>query len=203
MYSNPEEKAKEEKDETVLEQIDTSSKKRKRKKKIKINSPNVKFINTDNVSKKKIMNIAENNAENNSHSNKNDERDAQDKNVVNKNEKRKRENKLRDDGNSPDGNNPKKMKTHKAGREDSRIKTDNVNINVENNGKIASLSAEKSTIVRKKNKNKNSQLNKAKIGKRKSNNDDPMMSLGTERLKAYGISAKKFKNKLKYGNKKL
>ncbi|XP_050445037.1 protein KRI1 homolog [Cataglyphis hispanica] len=203
LYINPEEKAKEEKDKAVLEQIDTSSKKRKRKKKIKINSPNVKFINTDNISKKKIMNIAENNAENNSHGNKNDERDAQDKNVVNKNEKRKRENKLRDDDNRPDGNKPKKMKTDKAGREDSRIKTDNVNINIENNGKIASLSAEKSTNVRKKNKNNNSQLNKAKIGKRKSNNDDPMMSLGTERLKAYGISAKKFKNKLKYDNKKL
>ncbi|KAL6444062.1 hypothetical protein ACFW04_001781 [Cataglyphis niger] len=202
LYINSEEKAKEEKDKAVLEQIDTSSKKRKRKKKIKINNSNVKFINTDNVSKKKIMNIAENNAENDSHGNKNDERDAQDKNVVNKNEKRKRENILRDD-NIPDGNKPKKMKTDKAGREDSRIKTDNVNINVENNGKIASLSTEKSIIVRKKNKNKNCQLNKAKIGKRKSNNDDPIMSLGTERLKAYGISAKKFKNKLKYGNKKL
>lgn len=198
LYINPEEKA-EGKDEAVIEQTNTSSKKRRQKKKIKINGPNVKLINTDTVSKKKIMNIAENNAQNISHGNKNDERNAQDKNVANKNEKRKRENKLRDD-NSP---NPKKMKTDKAGREDSRIETDNVSIKVENNGKITPLSTEKSTIARKKNKNKNSQLNKTKTGKRKPNNDDPMMSLGAERLKAYGINAKKFKNKLKYGNKKL
>ncbi|XP_070160841.1 protein KRI1 homolog [Polyergus mexicanus] len=200
LYINPEEKA-EGKDEAVIEQTNTSNKKRRQKKKIKINDPNVKLINTDTVSKKKItlQNIAENNAQNNSHGNKNNERNAQDKNVVNKNEKRKRENKLRDD-NRP---NPKKIKTDKAGREDSRIETDNVSINGKNNGKITSLSTEKSIIARKKNKSKNSRLNKTKTGKRKPNNDDPMMSLGAERLKAYGINAKKFKNKLKYGNKKL
>ncbi|KMQ91729.1 protein kri1-like protein [Lasius niger] len=194
LYINPQEK-----DEAVIEQTDTSNKNRRRKKKIKINDPNVKFINTDTVSKKKIMNIAENNAQNNSHGSKNDEKDERKKNVVNKDEKQKRENKLRTDNDRPS---PKKMKTDKARREDPRIETDNV-IKVENNGKIASLSTEKSTLARKKNKSRNPQLNKTKTGKRKSDNDDPMMFLEAERLKTYGISVKKLKNKLKYGNKKF
>lgn len=192
LYSNPQEK-----DEAVIEQTDTSNKNRRRKKKIKINDPNVKFINT--VSKKKIMNIAENNAQNNSHGSKNDEKDERKKNVVNKDEKQKRENKLRTDNDRPS---LKKMKTDKARREDPRIETDNV-IKVENNGKIASLFTEKSTLARKKNKSRNPQLNKTKTGKRKSDTDDPMMFLEAERLKTYGISAKKLKNKLKYGNKKF
>lgn len=55
----------------------------------------------------------------------------------------------------------------------------------------------------KKNKNKNSQFNQINTGKRKSDYDDPTMSLNAERLKTYGINAKKLKNKLKYGNKKV
>lgn len=187
MYSNPQEK-----DEAAIEQTDTSNKKRRQKKKIKINNSNVKLSNTDSVSKKKIMNIAENNLQNNSHGSKNDEKDEQKKNLVNENEKQKRKNKLRADD---DRSSPKKMKLDKARKEAPQIETDNV-IKVENNGKMASLSVEKSTIAQKK-------FNKTKTGKRKSDNDDPMMSLEAERLKTYGISVKKFKNKLKYGNKKF
>lgn len=187
LYINPQEK-----DEAAIEQTDTSNKKRRQKKKIKINNSNVKLSNTDSVSKKKIMNIAENNLQNNSHGSKNDEKDEQKKNLVNENEKQKRKNKLRADD---DRSSPKKMKLDKARKEAPQIETDNV-IKVENNGKMASLSVEKSTIAQKK-------FNKTKTGKRKSDNDDPMMSLEAERLKTYGISVKKFKNKLKYGNKKF
>lgn len=196
LYSNPEEK-KERKDEAVIEQVNTSSKKRRQKKKIKTNGSN--FINTETVSKTKIMNIAENNVQNNSHSSKNDERDAQKVNA-NKNKRQNQENNLRNDS---DRSCPKKMKIDKAERKDSQIETNNVSINVENNGKIASFSAEKSTIARKKNKNKNSQLNKTKTNKRKLDNDNPIMFLEAKRLKSYGINAKKLKNKLKYSNKKF
>lgn len=195
LYSNPKEK-EEGKDEAVIEQPNTSSKKRRQKKKIKTNSPNINFIDTETVSKTKIMNIAENNVQNNSHISKNDERDAQKKNVINKNEKQKRENKLKNDSGR---SSPKKMKIEE--RKDSQTEINNVSINVENNGKIASFSAKKSTIAQKKNKNKNSQLNKTKTTKRKL--DDPIMFLEAERLKTYGINAKKLINKLKYSNKKF
>lgn len=188
LYIDPQEK------DEAIEQTDTSSKKRRQKKKIKINNPNVKLSNTSSVSKEKIMNIAENNLQNNSHGSKNDEKDKQKKNVVNKHERQKRKNKLRADDDKPS---PKKMKFDKTRKEPSQIETDNI-IKIKNNGKITSLSAEKSTIAQKKNK-----FNKAKTGKRKSDNDDPTMFLEAERLKTYGISVKKFKNKLKYGNKKF
>ncbi|XP_029159954.1 protein KRI1 homolog [Nylanderia fulva] len=187
LYMNPQEK-----EETATEQTNTSSKKRRRKKKIEINNPNVKLINNDTIPKKKIMNITENNMQNNSHANKNDEKDEQKKNVVDKNEKRK--NKLRADDDTPS---LKKMKLDKVKKEDSQIETDNF-VKAKNNGKKTSFSMEKSTTSQKKNK-----FNKTKTGKRKSDNDDPVMSLEAERLKTYGISAKKFKNKLKYGNKKF
>lgn len=58
-------------------------------------------------------------------------------------------------------------------------------------------------VDQKKNKNKGSQFNQMNTGKRKSDYDDSTMSLNAERLKTYGINAKKLRNKLKYGNKKL
>ncbi|XP_072753861.1 protein KRI1 homolog [Anoplolepis gracilipes] len=199
LYISPEVK-EERKDEAVIEQTDTSSKEHSRRNETEINNSNVNFINTDSTSKEKIMNIAENNAQDNSHNSKNDEKDVQKKNVANKNEKRKREDKLQDDGDRPS---PKKAKTDKVEQEDSKIEMDNVNIDIKSNGKIASFSAEKFTIARKKNRKKNSQLNKRKSGKCKPANNNPLMFLEAERLKTYGINAKKFKNKLKYGNKKF
>lgn len=124
-------------------------------------------------------------------------KDAQKKNIINKSEQQKRKNKL------TDGDDPisKKMKTDNTANEDLQIKANINNIKVENNNK--KLVAINKSPGKKKNKNRNSQFNQMNTRKRKPDYDDPTMSLNAERLKTYGINAKKLKNKLKYGNKTL
>jgi len=162
----------------------------------------VESTSIDTVSKEKNMHITENGIQNNLHKKDDKEedeknKDAQEKNVVNKNKKRKQKNNLKTDGNVPIS---KKMKTDNIVKEDSQIKTDINNIKVENNEKMIAINK---SADQKKNKNSSSKFNKINTGKRKLDYDDPMMSLNAERLKTYGINAKKLKNKLKYGNKKL
>lgn len=143
-----------------------------------------------------IQNNLYNNDRNNVEKNKNIHNKIN-KNITNKSKKQKRKNKLKTD----DEPISKKMKIDDTGKEDSRIKTNTNNIKVENNNE--KLVAINKFARQKKNKNKNSQFNQMIIGNRKPDYDDPTMSLNPERLKTYGINAKKLKNKLKYGNKKL
>lgn len=148
------------------------------------------------------MHVTEN-IQNKFHNNKNDgkqdekDRDAQEKNTVNKSKKQKRKNELKANGDSPIS---KKIKTDNATKEDSQVKADTNNIKVENNEKVI---ATNKSAGQKKNKNKNSQFKRMNTRKRKPDYDDPTIFLNAERLKTYGINAKKLKNKLKYGNKKL
>lgn len=119
---------------------------------------------------------------------------------MNNSNKRKRKNKLKVDGDSP---RPKMIKTDDV-KESSPVKADK---KIEkDNEKTVSMDK---TVVNKRKKNKMKemrklQFNKLKSDKHKSSRDniDPIMSLNAERLKTYGINAKKFKNKLKYGKKK-
>jgi hypothetical protein len=170
---------------------------------------------TDIIPKEENINITESDMQNNSCDSKNDERQGEDKDlegkiVINKS---KRKNKLKTDD---EGSVPKKIKINDAENEDSqpndikiKIKKD---VEVEKNKKKISdtkiknknkmPSAENCTISKKK--KKDLKLNKGrKVGKHKQDDVDSMMSLDAERLKMYGINAKKFKNKLKYGNKKF
>lgn len=147
------------------------------------------------------MHITEIDVQSNLHNNDNrkeneESKDAQKKNIINKSEQQKRKNKL------TDGDDPisKKMKTDNTAKEDLQIKANINNIKVENNNK--KLVAINKSLGKKKNKNRNSQFNQLNTRKRKPDYD-PTMSLNAERLKTYGINAKKLKNKLKYGNKTL
>lgn len=148
------------------------------------------------------MHITENGVQNNLHNNNDrkedeDNTDAQKKNI---NKSKKRKNKLKADG---DNSISKKMKIDNALREDSQIKADTNNIKVENNNEKmvlttgpSRLNNEKIVTVNKsvgQKKNRRSQFNQMNIGKRKSDYDDPTMSLNAERLKTYGINAKKLK----------
>lgn len=148
------------------------------------------------------MHIVENGIQNNLYNDdrKNVEKNKDTQNKINKNinksKKQKRKNKLKTD----DEPISKKMKIDDTGKEDSRIKTNTNNIKVENNNE--KLVAINKFARQKKNKNRNSQFNQMNTGNRKPDYD-PTMSLNPERLKTYGINAKKLKNKLKYGNKKL
>lgn len=163
------------------------------------------------------MHITENDVPNNLHNNSKDEsgkeeknEDAQEENIVNKNKKQKRVNEVNSD--APIS---KKVKIDNTTTEDSQIKMDVIN-NIENNNKnkteinnkIKTENNNKKIAIdkftgKRKNKNRRSQFNQMNTGRCKPNYDDPMMSLNTERLKTYGINAKKLKNKLKYGNKRL
>ncbi|XP_012539733.1 protein KRI1 homolog [Monomorium pharaonis] len=211
LYAEPEEKEKE-KDELVTEQTETHNKKPRRKKRVKANNFNVEYSSIDTVSKEKAMNIVKNHCHNNNKDNRKEDeqnkdgqdknivhdnkkkdkqnKDEQDKNIGHKSKKQKRKNKLKTDDNTPIS---KKIKIDSGTKEDCQIKTDTNNI--KENEKI------NKSAGRKKNKNKNIQYNQT--GKRKPDYDDPMMSLNAERLKMYGINAKKLKNKLKYSNNKL
>lgn len=145
------------------------------------------------------MDITENDVQNHLHNNKDnrkeeEQKNGQEKNIIHKSKKQKRKDKLKADDDAPIS---KKIKIDNVAKEDSQIKIDTNNIK-ENNEKIIDKSAS-----RKKNKNKSSQFHQINTGKRKPDYDDPTMSLNAERLKIYGINAKKLKNKLKYGNKKL
>ncbi|KYM95390.1 PREDICTED: protein KRI1 homolog [Cyphomyrmex costatus] len=215
LYTEQEEK-KEEKDEHITEQTETNNKKRRRKKKIKTSNLNAESTDTDIVSREKIIQVTNDDVQNNLH-NSNDEsrkeeknENAQEKNIVNKNEKQKRKNNLKVNSDAPIS---KKIKMDNITKEDPLIKTEN---NIENNNKnkveinnkIKTENINKKVAIdkftsKKKNKNRNSQFNQMNTRKRKSNYDDPTMSLNAERLKTYGINAKKLKNKLKYGNKRL
>ncbi|XP_032674778.1 protein KRI1 homolog isoform X2 [Odontomachus brunneus] len=183
---------------------DTSSKKRRRKKKIK-NNFNVDSININTISEKRVAEITKDNTQNNSHNIKNDaEQDkiTQEKNTVNKSNEKKRKNKSRVDSNS---SKLKKIKTDNIKKESLQIKVDN---KIEKNNEETAPVGKTVVIQKRKNKTKEKsklQLNKVKRNKNKSNNDNinSMMSLNVERLKTYGINAKKFKNKLKYGKKKF
>lgn len=198
LYSEPEEKKEEGKgEETVTEETETSNKKRRRRKKAKGSNPLNVESNTD--TKEKIVHTIENNVQN---SNNKDERkkdeknkEAQEENIVNKSKKKKRKNNLQADG---DVSISKKMKTDNAVKESSQIKMNIDNIKVENSNEKTIANGK--SAGRKKNKNNNSHMN---TKKHKPDYNDPMMSLNAERLKTYGINAKKLKNKLKYGNKKL
>ena len=90
------------------------------------------------------------------------------------------------------------MKIDNATKEDSQIKTE-TNIKENNDEEIINKSASR----KKMKNNKSSQFNQINTGKRKPGYDDPTMSLNADRLKIYGINAKKLKNKLKYSNKKM
>ncbi|XP_011873109.1 PREDICTED: protein KRI1 homolog [Vollenhovia emeryi] len=204
LYTEPEEKEEEEKDKLVNEQIETSNKKRRRKKKTKANDPNVESTNTDVVSKEESMYTTKDGVQNNLHND--DDRkedvknkDAQEQNTINMSKKRKRKNKLK----KADSDDPisKKMKTDNAIKKDSQMKAAGNNIKIENNNeKVVAI---KKSAGQKKNKNRSSQFNQTNTGKRKQDYDDPILSLNAERLKTYGINAKKLKNKLKYSHKKL
>ncbi|KAG5326079.1 KRI1 protein, partial [Acromyrmex heyeri] len=212
LYTKPEEK-EEEKGENVTEQTETNNKKRRRKKRAKTSNPNAGI-----VSREKIMHVTENDIQNNLH-NKDESgkeeknEDTQEKNIVNKNKKQKRKNNLKVNSDAPIS---KKMKIDNTTTEDSQIKMDINNIEnnnknkdvVEINNKIKAENNNKKVAIDKftgnrKNRNKSSQFNQMNTGRRKPNHNDPTMSLNAERLKTYGINAKKLKNKLKYGNKRL
>lgn len=172
-------------------------------KKIKNNNFNANSTNTNTISEERIAKSVEVNTQNNSHDIKNDaeqNKNTEEKSIVNNSNKRKRKNKLKVDGDSP---RPKMIKTDDV-KESSPVKADK---KIEkDNEKTVSMDK---TVVNKRKKNKMKemrklQFNKLKSDKHKSSRDniDPIMSLNAERLKTYGINAKKFKNKLKYGKKK-
>jgi len=170
-------------------------------------------VATDIIPKEENINITKSDMQNNSCDSKNDEKQGEDlegKIVMNK---RKRKNKLKTD---EDGSVPKKIKINDAENENSHL--NDVKIKIENDVQIEKdkkkindtkiknknemPSVEKYTISKKK--KKDFKLNKGrKVGKHRQDDVDSMMSLDAERLKTYGINAKKFKNKLKYGNKKF
>lgn len=163
---------------------------------------------TDTVSKEKIMHVTENSVQNNldSKDDKDDKgeneknKNAQEKIVANKSKKQKRKNNLKSDGDAPIS---KKIKIENTSEKDSQTKTDINNIEIKNNNEKVVAVNKFAGQQKKKKKNRNSQFNQMNTGKNKLNYDDPTMSLNAERLKTYGINAKKLKNKLKYGNKKL
>lgn len=129
------------------------------------------------------------------------------KNIIDKSKNRKRKNTFKTDDNGPVS---KKLNTNDVEERDfqiSNIKIEEVKIEKDNeetnNTKIKEnkemSSIEKSTVFKKK----NSKVSKIKkVGKRRPG-DDSMMFLDAERLKTYGINAKKLKNKLKYGKKRF
>lgn len=123
-------------------------------------------------------------------------KNAQEESIVNKSNKQKRKNNVKVDDDVPVS---KKIKTDSTVKEDSQIKSDVNNIKIENNEKMMAMDK---SAGKKKNKKSSSQFNQKNSGKRKPDYDDPTISLNAERLKTYGINAKKLKNKLKYCNKK-
>lgn len=151
---------------------------------------------TNTVAQERTAKTAEDNIRDNSHDMKNYVgQGTQEKNTVNEGNVRKRKNKL---GVVSDGPRPKKVKTER--KVSSRAKEDQVG---KDNEEMA-LVRKTAFIPKERNKwkkNRKLQLNEDKRGKSKST-DPVMMSLNAERLKMYGINAKKFKNKLKYGKKK-
>lgn len=218
LLSDPEEQEKqEEKSESVDEQA-TGSKKRRRKRKSKANNRDVASAITDTAPKEKDTDITKNGMQNNSHDSKKNEKEDKDlkgNNVIDKSTKKKRENKVKTDDNGPVS---KKICANNVETEHSHV--NNVQIKVEKNIKVEKDNKEMSNTGIKKNKHeetpsvdksavsrkkkKNSKLSKVKkAGKHRPDGVDSMMSLNAERLKMYGINAKKFKNKLKYGNKKF
>lgn len=179
----------------------SGSKKHRRKKKTKNNFSADSTIN-DIILEKKIAVITED-KQNNSHNIKNDtEQDKNmQKNIVNKNNEKKLKHRLKVDS----GPRLKKIKMDNV-KERSQIKVDN---KIEKNNK-ETAPVDKTAVIPQEKRNKTKekrklQLDKVKSNKRESNNGntDPIMSLNIERLKTYGINAKKFKNKLKYGKKKF
>ncbi|EZA47646.1 hypothetical protein DMN91_012373 [Ooceraea biroi] len=227
LYTNPEEQ---EKQEDGADEQATGSKKRRRKKKSKANNRDVQSTATDTVSREKDIDITESGTQNNACDSKNDEKqdkDLEGKDVTDKSGKRKRNNKLKTDDpvskkirrnniekdNEGMNNTSEKIKTNDAGKRESRI--NDVKIKTEKDIKIEKDSEELSnakiknkkkeiSAASKKNK-KDSKFSKVpkRVGNRRPDDVDSMMSLNAERLKMYGIKAKKFKNKLKYGNRKL
>lgn len=150
-----------------------TSNKKHRRKKSKAN-PNAESTNIDIVSKEKSMDITENDVQNNLHNSDDKKEDEKNKDAQKKDTINKSKKQKRKN----------KLKTDDDVSSFKKIKIDN-------------------TADQKKKKNKNSQFNQINTGKRKLDHDDPTMSLDAKRLKTYGINAKKLRNKLKYGNKKL
>lgn len=190
-------------DESVIstEQTDTGSKKRRQKKK-KTNNSSIKSANADMIFKEKIVDVAEGNSQNNSHDSKDDEEQgtsAQEKIVVNQNKKQKRHVTKVDD----DAVSLKKPKINDAKNDDTTVETHNIKI--EKNIEEITFVKTSTAVQKKKNKKKKLESNKMKNEKHKPNSESvhQLMSLDAARLKTYGINAKKFKNKLKYGKREL
>lgn len=171
-------------------------------KKIKNNNFNANSTNTNTISEERIAKSVEDNTQNNSHDIKNDaeqNKNTEEKSIVNNSNKRKRKNELKVDGDSP---RTKMIKTDDV-KESLPVKADK---KIEKDNE-KTVSMDKTVVNKRKNKMKEMrklQFNKLKSDKHKSSRDniDPIMSLNADRLKIYGINAKKFKNKLKYGKKK-
>lgn len=160
-------------------------------------------IDADEILKEKIVDVAEGNSQENSHGSKSDEStSAQRKIVVSPNKKQKRRNESTADD---DVTSSKKPKIQDAKSDNSTMEACNIKVE-KNNEKIAFV--ERSTATPKQNKKKEKkklQINKMKNRKHQPNSESvqQLMSLDTARLKTYGLNAKKFKNKLKYGNRKI
>lgn len=149
--------------------------------------------NTDTVSKKSNVDThaEKNNVQNDTRdSNSNEKQDnmVQGKDKTNKIKKQKRKNLSKADDDVP---NVKKIKIN-AKNEDSPTKAK------KGDKKVALV--KKSTEKKSKKEKKKLRFDQTKSGQL---NVEQIMSLNAERLKTYGLNAKKFKNKLKYGNKKF
>ncbi|XP_014489220.1 PREDICTED: protein KRI1 homolog [Dinoponera quadriceps] len=182
---------------------DNIDSKKRRRKKTKNSNFNADSTNA-NTAEEGAAKASEDNTQNNARNIKNDadqDENTREKNVANKSNKWKRKEKLNVDSDSP---RPKKVKVDNIKKGSSWVQMDN---KIEK-GNVETASVDKTALARKKRDRSNKrklQFNKVKSGKCRLNSDstDLMMSLNAERLKSYGINAKKFKNKLKYGKRKL
>lgn len=158
--------------------------------------------NIQTVSKNSTMHLVENNAQKDSHIIKNDKKQdnsVKENNVTNKNKKRK--NKLTTEVDVPSS---KKMKIDSMRKKKPQLKENNI-IEGHNSKLVSDIKSTEIAIIPKKDKTikKKSKIKTMKHKKDSRSDTNSTILDNAERLKIYGINAKKLKNKLKYGNKKV
>lgn len=160
------------------------------------------FANAGISKEESVDTVVKNSARNDTRDGDDDEEEKRDETargkddaVENKGKERKRKNA---DG---DGPSVKLMKLDNMQGEDARSKAGK-----SSNGETTSVENSSALTEGKKNGRKERKklgFDRTRPGKHNRPNDGQMMSLNAERLRTYGLNAKKFKNKLKYGNKKF
>lgn len=115
-------------------------------------------------------------------------------------EKRRKKNKNRDTLDSANSANLSINTENGKGKKKKKTKNPE-KLNNSNSANLSKKTNDAGEGMKRKNKNKSLNGSAEKKFKKTNQEIDPVALLSSERLKAYGLNPKKFKNKLKYGNK--